>query len=106
MEQTKTQQERIAFINARQKLLQYFLFNNFDNDVEKFSKYNVFSNDKERMQHFINNFEEFYHFHEKIQCDIAYGKGMCLTKADNVPHEEVNSLKESIKVIKKYFDLE
>jgi len=105
MNQTNLQ-ERIAYINARGKLLQFFLVNSFNNDTEEFSKHNIFPNDMERMKYFIDIFGELYHDNELIQCDIATGKGMYFTKDYKIPFEIIHSIKNSIKTIKEYLGLE
>ena len=65
MEQTKTQQERIAFINARQKLLDFFRTYRIDK-IEYYNKgYEngiddmTFANDVERMKYLICTFYAF-----------------------------------------------
>jgi len=59
-------QERLAFINARERLLQFFLVHMYSNNTEIFNvrneKYNnrPFPNDIERMKYFINRFNRYY----------------------------------------------
>jgi len=61
-----TIQERIAYINARGKLLQFFLGYMYSNNIELFNtkveKLNdiPFLNDVERMKYFIDRFNQYY----------------------------------------------
>ena len=56
-----TIQERIAYINARGKLLQFFFVHMYSNNTELFnSKNDVFLNDMERMKYFIERFDQYY----------------------------------------------
>ena len=56
-----TIQERIAYINARGKLLQFFFMHMYSNNTELFnSKSDAFLNDVERMKYFIERFNEYY----------------------------------------------
>ena len=65
MEQIKSPQERIAFINARQKLLDFFLIHMYSNRIDDFNeRYEKdiipFKNDETRMKYFIVRFCWYY----------------------------------------------
>ena len=56
-----TIQERIAYINARGKLLQFFFVHMYSNNMEVFnSKNDAFLSDMERMKYFIERFDQYY----------------------------------------------
>ena len=56
-----TVQERIAYINARGKLLQDNFEHMYSNNTELFNtKVNPFLNDLERMKYFIDRFNQYY----------------------------------------------
>ena len=56
-----TVQERIAYINAKGKLLQFFFEHMSSNNTELFNtKVNPFLNDMERMKYFIDRFNQYY----------------------------------------------
>ena len=60
MNQTNIQ-ERIAYINARGKLLQFFFEHMYSNNTELFNtKNDAFLNDMERMKYFIDRFNQYY----------------------------------------------
>ena len=56
-----TVHERIEYINARGKLLQFFFEHMYSNNTELFNtKNDAFLNDMERMKYFIDRFNQYY----------------------------------------------
>ena len=56
-----TIQERIAYINARKDLLQFFFEHMYSNNTELFNtKNDAFLNDMEWMKYFIDRFNQYY----------------------------------------------
>ena len=56
-----TVHERIAYINARKDLLQFFFEHMYSNNTEVFNtKNDAFLNDMERMKYFIDRFNQYY----------------------------------------------
>ena len=87
MEQIKSPQERIAFINARQMLLQFFQRHMYSNNIELYNtRYEKgitdvpFVDDVERMKYFISRFNEYYN-------DDTYEFALILP-ADAEDHQE------------------
>ena len=82
-----SQQERIAYINARQMLLEFFQTHMYSNNIELYNtRYekgisNIpFADDVERMNYFIRRFNEYYN-------DDTY-KFMLIFPADAEDHQE------------------
>ena len=104
-----TMEERISYINARGRLLDFFMVHMYSNNVEIFNARNDhFLNDMERMIYFIDRFnkyydDETYDFLVTIPADAdEYQEYLNDTY---VNHYHIHSIKNSIKVIMDYLGL-
>ena len=111
-------QERLAFIKARQKLLQFFLAHIYSNNIDTFNARNEeyilpFKNDAERMKYFIDRFNQY--FNDKTY-DHATGEYKFYIPFDDLEYQEdytgidvtnelIHDIKNSIKTIKEYYGL-
>ena len=100
-------QERIAYINARGKLLQFFFVHMYSNNREVFNNKNEFLNDMERMKYFIERFNQYYN-EETYDCMVCQPHDADEHYETHDPDTVDNSYIEilmSIKVIKEYLGL-
>ena len=100
--QENIEQQRLAYVEARLELLNFFLAHSFNNDTNEFSYHMGHVSDKERLKYFIGIFDELYNDNEVIQCDIVFGNEMIFVADDTIPYEVIKSIKKSIKIIEKY----
>ena len=97
-------QERLAFINARERLLQFFLVHMYSNNTDIYNARNKknnnipFPNDVERMKYFIGRFNKYYYdeTYEFMVCipavDIEHQEDL---NDDNVTHAMILNIKNS-----------
>ena len=104
-----TIEERISYINARGRLLDFFMVHMYSNNVEIFNERNdYFLNDMDRMKYFIERFykyydDETYDFLVSIPADAdEYQEYLNDTY---VNHYHIHSIKNAIEVIKDYLGL-
>ena len=100
--QENIEQQRLAYVEARLEILNYFLVYGFNNDTGEFAYHMGHVSDKERLKYFIDIFNELYNDIGEIQCGIVFGNGMTFVSEDTIPHGYINSIKKSIKIIEKY----
>ena len=110
-----SQQERIAFIIARQMLLEFFQTHMYSNNIELYNtryekdiNHVPFANDEERMKYFISRFNEYYN-------DDTYEFALILP-ADAEDHQEkypfgtdvarIISIKNAIIIIEEHLGIE
>ena len=104
-----TIQERIAYINARGRLLQFFLEYMYSNNTELFNSINdPFLNDMERMKYFIERFNQYYNeeTNDFIVCipedaDEHYESH----NTDTVVNSYIHEILMAIRFIKEYLGL-
>ena len=104
-----TIQERIAYINARGKLLHFFFVHMYSNNTELFNSINdPFLNDVERMKYFIDRFNQYYHeeFYEFIvNLPLDADEHHENYDSDNVHTSYVHEVIMVVKYIKGYLGL-
>ena len=104
-----TLQERITYINAGGRLLQFFMVHMYSNNIEAFNARNdPFPNDMGRMNYFIERFDKYYDgdtydFLVSIPADAKEHQED--HNGFNITHANIHSIKNSIKVIKDYLGL-
>ena len=104
-----TIQERIGYINARGKLLQFFFVHMYSNNTEVFNNRNdPFLNDMERMKYFIERFNQYYNeeTYDFMVCQPHDADEHYETHdPDTVDNSYIHEILMSIKVIKEYLGL-
>jgi len=102
-------QERIAYINARGKLLQFFFVHMYSNNTELFnSKNDVFLNDTERMKYFIDRFNEYYNeetYDFMVSCPTDAEEHYENHDPDTVNNSYIHEILMAISFIKHYLGL-
>jgi len=104
-----TVQERIAYINARGRLLQFFLEYMYSNNTELFNSINdPFLNDMERMKYFIERFNQYYNeeTYDFIVCHPADADEHYEShNPDTVDSSYIHEILMAISFIKEYLGL-
>ena len=109
-----TLQERIAYINARGRLLQFFLVHMYSNNTELFNAKNEklndvpFLNDMEPMKYFIDRSNQYYD-EETYDFIVSYppdaSEHQETHDPDIVENSYIHEISLSINVIKEYLGL-
>ena len=102
-------QERIVYINARGKLLQFFLGYMYSNNIELFNtKNDPFLNDVERMKYFIDRFNQYYNeetyefiVNEPHDADEHHENH----NSDSIDSSYIHEILMAISIIKQYLGL-
>ena len=108
--QERIEQERLPYIIARGKLLQFFLVHMYSNNTEIFNaKNNAYLNDMERMKYFIGRFNK-YHNDDTYEFMVIHPLDAKEHQEDYTDDDITNAviidIKNSIKTIKEYLGLE
>ena len=102
-------QERIAYINARKDLLQFFLGYMYSNNIELFNtKNDPFLNDVERMKYFIDRFDQYYNeetYDFIVNLPNDADEHHESHNPDSVDNSYIHDVLMSISIIKQYLGL-